>query len=223
MKAIGTDIHSHLVPGVDDGSPDIHTSLSFIEQLQELGIRKIVTTPHIMTELYPNSIQTLSAPFGQLKDAPLPVHLAAEYYMDENFSGLMEAPLLTLNGELVLVEISFISEPFQLHSWLFDIQTKGYRPVLAHPERYSYFHDRPEAYRDIRNRGVDLQVNLLSLTGYYGRQIQQAAWWLIDQQLVDFIGTDLHHQRHLRGIKAIGEDKKLVRLLQEYPFRNNSI
>lgn len=223
LKAIGTDIHSHLVPGVDDGSQDRQTSLSFIEQLQELGLTKIITTPHIMTELYPNSLQTLSAPFDQLKDAPLPVHLAAEYYMDETFNGLMEAPLLTLNGELVLVEISFISEPFQLLSWLFDIQTKGYRPVLAHPERYSYFHDRPEVYRDIRSRGVDLQVNLLSLTGYYGRHIQQAAWWLIEHQLVDFIGTDLHHQRHMRAIRAISEDKKLVKLLLEYPFRNNSI
>lgn len=223
LKAIGTDIHSHLVPGVDDGSQDIHTSLSFIEELQELGLKKIITTPHIMTELYPNSPETLAAPFELLKDASLPVHLAAEYYMDENFTGLMEAPLLTLNGELVLVEISFMSEPFQLLTWLFDLQTKGYRPILAHPERYSYFHDRPEAYRDIRNRGVDLQVNLLSLTGYYGRHIQQAAWWLIDQQLVDFIGTDLHHQRHLRAIKAIGEDKKLVKLLMEYPFRNNTL
>lgn len=223
LKAIGTDMHSHLVPGVDDGSPDLQTSLSFIEQLQELGLRRLITTPHIMTELYPNSPQTLAAPFEQLKNAALPVHLAAEYYMDEQFPALMEKPLLTLGGERVLVEISFTSEPFQLHGWLFELQTKGYRPVLAHPERYGYFHHRPETYRDIRSRGVDLQVNLLSFTGYYGRQVQQAAWWLAEQQLVDLIGTDLHHQRHLRAITAIGDDKKLVKFLMEYPFRNNDL
>lgn len=223
LTAIGTDMHSHLVPGVDDGSQDLQTSLSFIEQLHELGLRKIITTPHIMTELYPNSVETLQPSFSQLQSSAIPVHLAAEYYMDENFSTLLEKPLLTLSGNHVLVEISFTSEPFQLHTWLFDLQTKGYKPVMAHPERYSYFHNATEMYRSIRSRGTDLQVNLLSLTGYYGKQVQQAAWWLIEQQMVDFIGTDLHHERHLRAIRAIGDDKKLVKVLMEYPFKNNTL
>ncbi|RFM33647.1 tyrosine-protein phosphatase [Chitinophaga silvisoli] len=229
LAGIGTDIHSHLLPAVDDGSQDLDTSVHFIETLHDLGIRNVITTPHVMMDRYPNSPETLSEPYQQVKNAliekniPVQFHHAAEYYMDEFFEELMKAPLMTLNGEMILVEISFMSAPPQLHQWLFELAAQGYRPVLAHPERYNYFHSTPEEYRVFKQRGCLLQVNLLSLTGYYGKHIQKAAEWLIENKLIDYIGTDLHHSKHLHAIKSIAKDKKLVKLLETYPFKNNTI
>lgn len=229
LAGIATDIHSHLLPSVDDGVQDIDTSVRFIETLHALGIQRVITTPHIMMDRYPNSGDTLQAPYQQVKQAlrdkgmPVEFHHAAEYYMDEYFEGLMKQPLLTLNGEMPLVEISFMSPPPQLAQWLFELASQGYRPILAHPERYNYYHQQLENYRQLKQRGCLLQVNLLSLTGYYGKQIQKAAEWLIDQQLADLIGTDLHHEKHLQAILSIGKDKKLVKLLETYPFKNKTI
>lgn len=229
LSCIETDIHSHLVPGVDDGVQELETSLHFIEELHTLGIQKVITTPHIMMDRYPNSAETISAPFQQVREAlqakglNIPFHHAGEYYMDEYFDELMKAPLLTLNGELLLVEISFMSAPPQLHQWMFELEAQGYRPILAHPERYNYYHQQTNNYRTLKQRGCLLQVNLLSLTGYYGRHIQKAAEWLIENKLIDFIGTDLHHDKHLQAIQSIGRDKKLMKLLETYPFRNNTL
>jgi tyrosine-protein phosphatase YwqE len=229
LAGIGTDIHSHLLPAVDDGSQDLGTSIEFIETLHSLGIQNVITTPHVMMDRYPNSADTLREPFRQVKTAlaerniPVQFHHAAEYYMDEFFEDLMKAPLMTLNGELVLVEISFMSAPPQLHQWLFELSAQGYRPILAHPERYNYYHQQPDDYKIFKQRGCYLQVNLLSLTGYYGRHIQKAAEYLVENKLVDFIGTDLHHIKHLNAIKAIAGDRKLVKLLETYPFQNNTI
>jgi tyrosine-protein phosphatase YwqE len=229
LARIETDIHSHLIPGVDDGVQNLETAVHFLETLHSLGIKKVVTTPHIMMDRYPNSAETLHAPYRLVQDTlrekglDLSYHHAAEYYMDEYFEELMKKPLLTITDELLLVEISFMSAPPQLHQWLFELAAQGYRPVLAHPERYNYFHNQLEEYKTFKQRGCYLQVNLLSLTGYYGRHIQKAAEWLIENKLIDFIGTDLHHEKHLQAILAIGKDKKLVRLLEEYPFKNNTL
>lgn len=230
LAGIETDIHSHLVPGVDDGVQDVETAVQFIEALHELGIQKVITTPHIIIDRYPNSAETLAAPFHDVKEAlkakgcPVSYHHAAEYYMDEYFEELMNSSrLLPLSGELLLVEISFMCAPPQLHQWLFELSAQGYRPVLAHPERYNYYHQQTDEYMTFKQRGCYLQVNLLSLAGYYGKHIQKAAEWLIDNQLVDFIGTDLHHEKHLQAIRAIAKDKKLVKLLETYPFKNNTL
>jgi tyrosine-protein phosphatase YwqE len=229
LAGIETDIHSHLIPGVDDGVQDIETSIRFIETLHSLGIKKVITSPHIMMDRYPNSADTLSTPYQSVqeklleKNLDIQFHHAAEYYMDEYFEELMKKPLFTVSGTLVLVEISFMSAPPQLHQWLFELQAQGYRPIMAHPERYSYYHNELEEYVTFKQRGCHLQVNLLSLTGYYGRHIQKAAEWLIENKMVDFIGTDLHHEKHLEAILAIGKDKKLMKLLEVYPFKNNTL
>ncbi|PSL44909.1 tyrosine-protein phosphatase YwqE [Chitinophaga niastensis] len=224
-----TDIHSHLLPGIDDGVPDTATAVYFIEQLQLMGIKKIITTPHIMMDRYPNSAITMATPYQEVLDAltakniPIPLYHAAEYYMDEQFEALMQKPLLTLSGNMVLVEISFMSAPPQLHKWLFDLQSAGYQPVLAHPERYAYFHSNADAYRQLKNQGCLLQINLLSLTGYYGKHIQQAAEKMLDTQMADLIGTDLHHEKHLQAIANIATNKKLRKVLEHYPFRNKTL
>jgi protein-tyrosine phosphatase len=224
-----TDIHSHLLPGIDDGVPDVATAVHFIAQLQHLGIKKIITTPHIMMDRYPNSTETMAGPYQAVKDAlvqkniSLPFHYAAEYYLDEQFEALMKLPLHTLNGQLILVEISFMSAPPQLHQWLFELESLGYTPLLAHPERYNYCHKNFEMYEQFKQWGCKFQLNLLSLTGYYGKHIQQAAEKLIELEMIDFIGTDLHHERHLRAIQDIAKNKKLRLLLEKYPFQNATL
>lgn len=229
LAFMATDIHSHLLPGIDDGVPDVATSVHFIAQLHQMGIQKIITTPHIMMDRYPNSADTMTVPYQTVtaalaqKNITLPFHYAAEYYLDEQFEALMKRPLHTLNGQLVLVEISFMSAPPQMHQWLFDIAALGYTPLLAHPERYSYCHKNFELYQQFKQWGCKFQVNLLSLTGYYGKHIQQAAEKLMELEMIDFIGTDLHHDKHLRAIIDIGKNKKLRGVLEKYPFGNAAL
>jgi tyrosine-protein phosphatase YwqE len=230
LSFIGTDIHSHLIPAVDDGVQDVETSLTFIEQLHEMGIEKIVTTPHIIMDRYPNSVNTLTGPYLKVQAAlqergiDLPFSFAAEYYMDEQFEELIpSSPLLTLDGKLVLVEMSFMQAPPQLHQWLFNLIAQGYQPVLAHPERYSHYHNHYTQYTQLKDWGCLLQMNLLSVTGYYGRHIQKVAEKLMADRLIDLIGTDLHHHRHMAAMQGIAKDKKLAKALEQYGFRNREL
>ncbi|ULQ52410.1 tyrosine-protein phosphatase [Flavihumibacter fluvii] len=209
LSAIGTDMHSHLLPGIDDGSPDAGTSLELLKGLQGLGLKKFITTPHILWDLYRNDDQTIGnarAVFQQAADQqniPLPVTAAAEYMMDDHFAELLrkKVPLRTISGKYVLVEFSFVSLPFEWKEMLFDLQMQGYQPVLAHPERYSYLGTKTDVFQEITEMGVVLQVNLNSLTGYYGKPALQLAKELARKKLVTFVGTDLHHHRHLEALR----------------------
>lgn len=229
LSFMETDIHSHLLPGIDDGVPDTGTSVHFIEQLHNMGIKKIITTPHVMMDRYPNSVQTMAGPYREVsaalaaKGLSVPFHHAAEYFMDEQFEELMQRPLLTLTGKLVLVEISFMSAPPQMHRWIFELEAQGYLPLLAHPERYNYCHSDFESYHRFKQWGCLFQVNLLSLTGYYGKHIQQAAEKLMELDMIDYIGTDLHHEKHLHAITQISKNKKLRAVLDKYPFKNRTL
>lgn len=225
-----TDIHSHLLPAVDDGVQDIETSLAFIEQLHAMGINRIITTPHIILDRYPNSVTTLTPPYEkvqaalQQKGVHIPFSFAAEYYMDEQFEELIpSSPLLTLHGKMILVEMSFMQAPPQLHQWLFSLIAQGYQPVLAHPERYSHYHSNYTQYSQLKDWGCLLQMNLLSVTGYYGKHIQKVAEKLLSDRLIDLVGTDLHHHKHMATIQSISKDKKLVKLLEQYGFRNKEL
>ncbi|MBZ5858013.1 tyrosine-protein phosphatase [Flavihumibacter profundi] len=219
LSAIGTDMHSHLLPGIDDGSPDTNTSLQLIKGLQELGLNKFITTPHILWDLYRNNSETIGEAQSQLKKAAgeeqlkLPLTAAAEYMMDDHFTSLLsrKEPLRTFGPNYVLVEFSFVSLPFEWKKILFDMQIQGYQPVLAHPERYSYMGTSIAPFREIADMGILLQVNLNSLTGYYGKPAQSLAQALIKNKLVSFVGTDCHHQRHL---DAMGQSAQLMQNLQ---------
>ena len=208
-SALGIDMHSHLLPGIDDGSPDAATSVSYIKKMMELGYRKFICTPHIYQDLYPNTPETITAALQVLKarlaeeQIDVEVHAAAEYFIDDLFADRLrnDEQLLTLHKNYVLVEISFMQAPSDLKNILFELIVKGYQPVLAHPERYNYYHSRKEVYHRFKDQGCLLQINLLSLSGYYGKSVQEAAHYLVDQKLVDLIGTDLHHQRHLEAMQ----------------------
>ena len=226
---LGTDIHSHLIPGIDDGSKTMEDSVRFIEQLQKLGFRNIVTTPHIKWGYFQNTRETISWGLTQLnktlesKGIDISVRAAAEYYIDDFFLQLLQdEPLLVIRDNEVLVELSFYAEPFRVLDIFFKIQTAGYKPVLAHPERYAYYHDRKEMYRKLKEMGVMLQLNLLAITGHYGKQAQAVSNWLLDEQLYDYCGTDMHHDNHLHLLQSLAGSKQL-RILQQYDFLNAKV
>jgi tyrosine-protein phosphatase YwqE len=224
-----TDMHSHLLPGIDDGSPDLETSLRLIKGLEELGYKNFITTPHVMEDLYPNNRGTIQAAFDILKDElkiqkMYPhIRFAAEYLLDGNVETMLEKkePLLTLKDKMVLVEISFISEPMHLKAVLFDIQMNGYQPVFAHPERYSFYHNQPAHYAEIKAMGCMFQSNLLSFSGYYGSAVRQAAEYLVNQGLTDYLGTDLHHDRHLENLQQLPFTPALAKLVDEVGVLNH--
>ncbi len=228
---LGTDMHSHLIPGVDDGSPDMATSLALIKKLQALGYSKLITTPHVFQDFYPNNAEVLHAGYAKvkkaLKDNNINVELkvAAEYYLDTHVIDLLEenVPLLTLSGNKVLVEFSMVTAPLHRDELLFQLRVKGYEPVIAHAERYAYYHQQFEAYQFLHDKGFALQLNLLSFTGQYGSKIKKTAHQLLDKGLVKYLGTDLHHARHLAGLQHLQRNNKLMQRLKAYPWENANL
>lgn len=217
---VKTDMHSHLIPGVDDGAPTVEESILLINGLADLGYEKLITSPHIMQDLYPNSPASIDNGFQQIKARNKKLILkkaAAEYFLDDHVTELLanNKQLLTISEQMVLVEFSFLSPPLGMREMLFGLQIKGYKPILAHPERYSYFHGDLDKYHELKDSGCTLQCNILSFGGYYGRETQEAAEYLVKAGLVDMLGTDLHHQRHLHALRKLPFTKALQRLMEK--------
>ena len=217
------DLHSHLLPGIDDGAKDLGHSLALIRRLQGMGYTRLFTTPHIMADMYPNTPEIIREKLAEVRAAMqevglnIPIDAAAEYLMDEGFGEKIKAgTLLTLPGNRVLVEMSFVSAPPNLMQYIFQLQTKGYKVLLAHPERYLFFRDDFKKYQELKDRGVEFQLNLLSLVGYYGKPIQDNAKALLKAGMIDYLGTDLHHERHADNLEHLLADRKLNRLLGKY-------
>ncbi len=220
------DMHSHLIPGIDDGAATMTDSLSMIRELKEMGFKKIITTPHIKHDHYKNTSEIILKGLNDVRqelkvnEIDIDIHAAAEYFVDDVFMDMLESnQLLTIHKNEVLIEFSFMFEPVNLMNTIFRIQTKGYRPILAHPERYVYFHQKPEVYRELKDRGCMLQLNTLSLFGYYGKREQQMAEELLEERQYDYCGTDMHHAKHCDIIKY-SSGHKAFKQLKLYPFRN---
>lgn len=203
------DMHSHILPGIDDGAGDIETSLALIRGLMLLGFTSSVATPHVISDMYRNTPETIRAALAQLRAAlkkekiKFRVSAAAEYMLDSYFFEMLKKnePLLTIKGKHILTEFSFGYMPENPKEMSFNIITAGYIPILAHPERYAFFHGNNNAYHQLQELGFKLQVNLLSLTGYYGAAVAKAARYIIDNDLASFVGTDMHHVRHLEALQ----------------------
>jgi tyrosine-protein phosphatase YwqE len=231
LGLIGADMHSHLLPGIDDGAPDVETSVQLLKGMMSMGYKKFITTPHIYPDLYPNTPETIEAAYQLLKqkidEEQLDVDLryAAEYFIDDFFRERIQKgqKLLPIHDNWVLLEISFISPPPELNHVLFDLVTGGYQPILAHPERYSFYHRDKEIYHRFRDQGCFLQINLLSLIGYYGRPVQDTAFYLIEEGLVDLIGSDLHHTRHLEAMNNLFKSQELKALLESDRLLNHML
>lgn len=205
---INADMHSHILPGIDDGSPDIKTSLLLIEGMMKMGIKTAVATPHIIGDLYRNNADTINSSLLTLNDSlrenqiDFKVKAAAEYMLDDYFLDLLrtKTPLLTVKDKMILTEFSYSEKPHNIEQITFNIITEGYEPILAHPERYAYYYDDYKEYHHLKDLGFLLQVNLLSLTGYYGKSAAKAGAYMLKNNLVSFAGTDLHHERHMNAL-----------------------
>lgn len=224
---LGVDIHSHILPGIDDGSPDVETSVRFVKSLTELGFDQLIATPHILKELYPNTPGSIAKAKEDLQNALDEANIStklgagAEYMVDQDFT--LDGNLCTLDQKHLLIEMSYLSESPGISQTIFDVEIKGYRPILAHPERYTfYFKDRSRLKR-FKEKGCLLQLNLLSVVGYYGKEVKQLAELLIKEKMYDLAGTDLHHDKHLNTLTEVIQSGKLHDLIGSYNFKNQEI
>jgi protein-tyrosine phosphatase len=226
---IMVDMHSHVLPGIDDGAQTPEESIVLIKTMMELGIKKIIATPHVMVDYYRNDRESIMNALAILKaelinqNIDIPVEAAAEHYFDETFEKRIEERSLMTMGEdnYVLFELSFINEPPNVIQTIQKMRDAGYKPILAHPERYAYMDiDRMMM---IRSWGCSLQVNTISLTGYYGKPTQKMAESMVDHQIVDFISSDMHHPRHAAAFEDALTTPYLEKLLKDYPLKNKML
>ena len=211
------DIHSHLLPGIDDGAKDLDDAIALIEKMSKYGIKNFITTPHILGDLYPNTPEIIKSKLQEVQEAlvkrnftDITITAAAEYMLDEQFAVILEKEeILTLKDNLVFVEMSYFSPPINLYDILFQLQLKGYKPILAHPERYSTYHNNFKEYYKLKRAGCLFQLNLLSLTEHYGKHVQKTTEKLLKENMFDFVGTDVHHHQHLETLQKIGTPKNL--------------
>jgi protein-tyrosine phosphatase len=224
IEWLGVDIHSHLLPGIDDGSPDVEQSVFLIKSLNELGFSRFICTPHIFQELYPNTSESISLALATTKQAlklanvVIDISAAAEYMIDEMFEA--KSGLMALQGNYILVEMSYLNETPNIEAVIFDLQIKGYIVILAHPERYNFYHTDPSRLNRYKEIGVLLQLNLLSITGYYGKEVKKVAEYLLENKCYDLAGSDLHHKRHLDVLGKAVRSGYLFNKIGHYPFQN---
>ncbi len=223
-----TDMHSHLIPGIDDGVKTKEEAFAVIDQFLQMGYQKIITTPHIMTDYFGNTAESVTAAYekflAEVEEAgyKFKFECAAEYYLDENFySAIIEKKkILTFGDRFFLFETNVVSEPLNIKEFIFSATSQGYRPILAHPERYQYM--TLEKAQDLTDRGVLLQINMLSLIGYYGPQVQKLSEKLIAKRLADLLGSDCHNMGHIMALKKARQSKSYRRAL-ELPLLNYSL
>jgi len=230
LSFLQVDIHSHLIAGIDDGAKTVDDAVEMIRALKKLGFKKIITTPHIFGDYYPNTPEIIRPGLKILKTAiseaeiDIDLYAAAEYYIDEYFENLLEtgAELLSFSDQKILIEFSTLSEPVNIHNIIFQLNTRGYQPILAHPERYLYYSNNFEQFQKIRLMGCSFQVNLLSLAGYYGTAQKKLGVKLLKAGMVDYLGTDLHKPSQLTHI-YYDIDKSILKLLTKINFKNNQL
>lgn len=217
-----TEVHCHILPGIDDGSPDIETSVSLVRQMQQMGIRRIITTSHVTESTFENTPQTIQNAFDALRTAlnqqgiEVELYPSAEYRMDEYFlKQVNNNTLLPYPNNYLLIENSFYQPFWEIKELIFDLKLKGYTPVLAHPERYMYYHNTPAIYQELHDMECLFQVNLLSLAGYYHPQVKNVAWRLLEKGMVDFIGSDIHHDKHTQFLLQYMTTKEYAKLAEK--------
>ena len=231
LSFISADMHSHLLPGLDDGLQKMEDTISFIKQLHSLGYEKLICTPHIFAGVHPNSPETILPVLESVRevlrnrDIRVTIEAAAEYMIDHEFGQAVSRgdQLLTFGDKYILIEMSYMAPSPYLNQVVFELKLAGYQPVLAHPERYSFYHRQFQQYEELKDRGCLFQINLLSLSGYYGKPVMKIAEKLLKNKMVEFVGTDMHHQNHLHVMQQFAKDKKLYTLLENAALLNNTL
>lgn len=231
-NCVKVDMHSHILPNLDDGSESLESSLELVENMILLGYEKLIMTPHIMGDFYKNTPEIIHEKLTILEKAVrekgwnIQLDIAAEYYLDEWFTEKIEKnePLLTLGDtpyKYVLIETSYINKPSNLYDVIFNMKSLGYQPILAHPERYTYLYQSFEKFQEIYERGVSFQINLNSLTGHYSGAAKKYVEQLIDHNMVDFVGSDCHAIKHIETLKRAMSTKHYAKLESLNLFNNS--
>lgn len=221
LSVLNTDIHSHLIPGIDDGSPDMDTSLALLKELEMLGYKKIITTPHVKTEYFQNDVTKLDDLCERLRRAArfegikLDIEVGAEHLLDEGVNQrIKNGQFKTFGDNYLLVELPFMFPPFGLDSYIFELQLAGYKLILAHPERYLYWLNDFNQFIRLKDSGVLFQVNIISLGNYYGKDVYNLAKKLIDNNMVELLGTDTHSAKHIEAVRKSCSSSLLKKLLE---------
>ncbi|HEX8545663.1 MAG TPA: CpsB/CapC family capsule biosynthesis tyrosine phosphatase [Cytophagaceae bacterium] len=229
LTPILVDMHSHLLPGIDDGSESLEDSINLIKEYIGMGYKKLITTPHIMGDFFKNTPEIIREKLALLNAAvnkeglDIKIEAAAEYYLDEWFLEKLnnEEPLLTFGENYVLIETSYLNEHPRLNETIFLLKAKGYWPVLAHPERYTYLYNDFKKYQEIYDRGISFQLNINSLAGYYSKTAQAIAIKLVEREMISFAGSDCHSMKHLDVLKKTRLSKEYKKLQSLYLLNNS--
>ena len=223
------DLHSHLIPGIDDGSSSLESSVEMISQLKQLGYQKAITTPHIHP-YYPNNSETISNGLESVQnelgrlEIDFELEAAAEYFVDETFQELVDANnILSFGDQFVLVESSFLNKPLLFENCLFELMAKGYKPILAHPERYKFLDDDIEWLLELKEMGILFQVTISSFAGFYGPRPKQIARQLHKKNMIDFLGSDLHSTEHIHFLEKGLKEKEVRKLCSHSELMNKQL
>lgn len=229
VNPITTEIHSHLIPAIDDGVQTLLESIAVFKHFAECGYKKVITTPHIMGDFYKNGPENILPALDIIRNElkyqhiNLEVEAAAEYMIDDAFEKKIKSGnLLTFGKNNVLVELPFNEPPANFKSALFELQVNGYKPVLAHPERYAFLAMDREKYHELFDQGILFQVNLFSLVGYYSPQIKKTAEYLIEHKMAHLVGSDCHGIRHLPVFNDALKSYNYQKICQ-LPLLNNTL
>ena len=224
------DIHNHILPGIDDGAKNVEESIELIKAFNEFGVKDFICTPHIMHHYYENNSKTIKNAHKQLenklKSTGLKVSLnyAAEHMIDDNFENLLKSnEVMPLDQGHLLIEMSYLQPSINFEIAVGKIQEKQMFPVLAHPERYAYLHNDFSKYQYYRSLGIKFQLNLLSLGGYYGKEIKKVACKLLDKDLVDYLGSDVHNSRQIKSLQNVKIENGLVPILQRLSIATREV
>jgi len=205
------DMHNHILPGIDDGAKTVEDSLALIRGMGELGITRFIATPHIMHNYYDNTPLSIAASLKTLRKElfendldDIVIEAAAEHMIDDQFEILLdEQAVMPLKDDYLLIEMSGLQAPINFDIALRRISEKGFFPVLAHPERYFFIKRERLPYQQLKQKGLLLQLNMLSLSDYYGNDVKKKALLMLQNDLIDFLGSDIHHPGHLVALKEI--------------------
>lgn len=226
--SLQADMHSHFIPGIDDGAATLEDAVNMIKAMRDLGFEKLITTPHIMSDFYKNTPEIILSGLEEVRlelqaqNIEVALEAAAEYYLDFDFEEKMNADkLLTFGDNYLLVETSFIEAPQNFKEIIFKLQVAGYKVVLAHPERYPFM--SMADYEDLKERSVYLQLNLLSLIGHYGPEVRSKAIQLVEAGLVRFVGSDCHHMGHTALYEKCQTEKAWHQLIESGQLLNHTL
>lgn len=215
------DMHNHILPGIDDGAKTVGESIELIKSFSEFGVNNFIGTPHIMDNYYLNTSRTIHTSLEELKKGlfendlkHISFDVAAEHMIDSNFENLLDkGEMMPLRKNYLLVEMSYLQPSINFEEAIQKIASKRFFPILAHPERYNFLQLKSSKFQNYKKKGILFQMNLLSLSEYYGKDVQKKALHLLDEGLIDFAASDVHNMNQLKCLKEIKLSNSQLKLV----------